>query len=39
MNVIKAGLLAHVSGNAPAISVEFARKVIPSGVRPTFQRS
>lgn len=34
---IKAGLLAHVSGNAPAISVEFARKVIPSGVRPTFK--
>jgi chemotaxis protein MotA len=35
--VIKTGLLAHVSGNAPAISVEFARKIIPSGVRPTFK--
>ncbi len=34
---LKTGLLAHVSGNAPAISVEFARKVIPSGVRPTFK--
>jgi len=35
--VIKTGLLAHVSGNAPAISVEFARKMIPYGVRPTFK--
>lgn len=34
---IKLGLLAHVQGNAPMISVEFARKVIPSGVRPTFK--
>lgn len=37
LEVIKTGLLAHVSGNAPAISVEFARKIIPSGVRPTFK--
>ena len=37
LDVIKVGLLAHVSGNAPAISVEFARKLIPSGVRPTFK--
>lgn len=33
---IKIGLLAHVQGNAPAVSVEFARKVIPNGVRPSF---
>jgi chemotaxis protein MotA len=37
LEVIKTGMLAHVSGNAPAISVEFARKIIPSGVRPTFK--
>lgn len=37
IDVIKTGLLAHVSGNAPAISVEFARKIVPSGVRPTFK--
>lgn len=34
---IKTGLLAHVQGNAPAVTVEFARKVIPEGVRPTFK--
>ncbi len=33
---VKQGLLAHVQGNAPAVSVEFARKAIPTGVRPTF---
>ncbi len=33
---IKIGMLAHVQGNAPAVSVEFARKVIPTGVRPSF---
>jgi chemotaxis protein MotA len=37
LEVIKTGLLAHVSGNAPIISVEFARKIIPSGVRPSFK--
>jgi chemotaxis protein MotA len=34
--VIKTGLLAHVQGNAPAVSVEFARKMIPSLFMPGF---
>ena len=34
--VIKSGLLAHMSGYAPAVSVEFARKQLWSHVRPTF---
>jgi len=33
---IKIGLISHVQGNAPTISVEFARKVIPSDVMPSF---
>ena len=33
---IKAGLLAHLQGYAPAVSVEFARKVLLSHTRPTF---
>jgi chemotaxis protein MotA len=33
---IKAGLLAHMAGYAPAVSVEFARKVLFSNTRPTF---
>ena len=33
---IKAGLLAHVSGYAPAVSVEFARKALMSKDRPSF---
>jgi len=35
--VVKAGILAHVQGNAPAISVEFARKSIPVSVKPSFK--
>ena len=34
---IKAGILAHVSGHPPAVSVEFARKALFSDVRPTFK--
>lgn len=34
---IQAGLLAHVQGNAPAVSVELARKAIPGHVMPSFQ--
>jgi chemotaxis protein MotA len=34
--VIKAGLLAHTQGNAPVITVEFARKIIAPHERPTF---
>jgi chemotaxis protein MotA len=33
---LKAGLLAHISGQAPVMSVEFARKALFSEVRPTF---
>ncbi len=34
---IKAGLLAHMQGYAPQVSVEFSRKILPSNVRPSFQ--
>ncbi len=33
---MKAGMLAHMQGYPPAVSVEFARKVIYSTERPTF---
>jgi len=33
---LKAGLMAHLQGYAPAISVEFARKALAEHVRPTF---
>ncbi len=33
---IKIGLLAHMSGYAPAMAIEFARKGLMSEVRPTF---
>jgi len=33
---IKVGLLAHISGYAPALAIEFARKGLMSEVRPTF---
>lgn len=33
---IKAGLLAHLHGSSPAVSVEFARKALLSNDRPTF---
>jgi len=33
---MKAGILAYLAGNAPAICVEFARKALMSDVRPTF---
>lgn len=33
---IKVGLLAHMQGNAPAVSVEFARKALFEDVRPSF---
>ncbi len=36
---IKAGLLATYKGNAPAIAIEFARRVLPSDVRPTFNET
>ncbi|NQW11529.1 MAG: flagellar motor stator protein MotA [Alphaproteobacteria bacterium] len=36
MGCIRAGLLAHVSGYAPAVSVEFARKALMAKDRPSF---
>ena len=33
------GLLAIYKGNSPAIAVEFARRVLPSDVRPTFEET
>ncbi|MBL1235280.1 MAG: flagellar motor stator protein MotA [Rhodobiaceae bacterium] len=33
---MKAGLLAHMQGYAPAVSIEFARKAMMSNYRPTF---
>lgn len=36
LECIKAGLVAHIQGYAPQLSVEFARKAIPSHLRPTF---
>ncbi|MDJ0895615.1 MAG: flagellar motor stator protein MotA [Alphaproteobacteria bacterium] len=33
---MRTGLLAHLQGYAPAVSVEFARKALLSHVRPTF---
>ena len=33
---IKAGILAHLHGSAPAISVEYARKALTEEVRPNF---
>ncbi len=33
---IKTGILTHMKGVAPAVSVEFARKAIPSSERPSF---
>lgn len=34
---IKAALIAHMQGYAPALSIEFARKMLFSGERPTFE--
>lgn len=36
---IKAGLLATQKGFAPAIAVEFARRVVPDEVRPSFEET
>ncbi|CAA6603219.1 MAG: flagellar motor stator protein MotA [Alphaproteobacteria bacterium] len=34
---IKAGLLAHMQGYAPQVSIEFARKILPHTVKPSFK--
>ncbi|AIL65569.1 Chemotaxis protein MotA [Rickettsiales bacterium Ac37b] len=36
LKCIKAGIIAHMQGNAPAVTVEFVRKLIPPLERPTF---
>lgn len=36
LTCIKSGLIAHMQGYAPQVSVEFARKTLPAGVRPSF---
>lgn len=36
LHCIKVALLAHMQGNAPSVSVEFARKALLEDVRPTF---
>jgi chemotaxis protein MotA len=36
---IKAGLLALYNGSAPAIAIEFARRVLPHHVRPSFEET
>jgi chemotaxis protein MotA len=35
-HVMKAAIISHIQGNAPVVTVEFARKIIPSHLRPTF---
>ena len=37
MQCIKIGIIAHVQGYAPQVSIEFARKSLLSSDRPTFQ--
>jgi chemotaxis protein MotA len=34
---IKAGVVSYAKGNAPTVVVEFARRVIYSNVRPSFE--
>ena len=36
LTCIKTGIIAHMQGYAPQVSVEFARKVLMANVRPTF---
>lgn len=36
LQVVRAAIVANVSGYAPAIAIEFARKLIPTHLRPTF---
>lgn len=37
LECIKVGIIAHMQGNAPQITVEYIRKNIPSKYRPTFK--
>lgn len=36
LNVIKVAVISHIQGNAPVVTVEFARKVVPGHLRPSF---
>jgi chemotaxis protein MotA len=36
LHCIKSALLAHMNGSAPAVSIEFARKVLYAETRPSF---
>jgi chemotaxis protein MotA len=38
-HVMRVGILAFMKGSAPIMAVEFARRAIPSAVRPTFQET
>jgi len=37
MECLKIGIIAHMRGYAPQVSIEFARKILDDHVRPTFQ--
>ena len=37
LNVIKSALISTVSGGSPAVALEYARRAIPPGERPTFE--
>ena len=36
LECVKTGIIAHMQGYAPQVSVEFARKTLSSNVRPSF---
>ena len=36
MECIKVAVVAHMQGYAPQVSIEFARKILGSDVRPSF---
>lgn len=36
---IKQGIIAHMQGNAPAITIEFVRKMIPPHTQPSFKET
>ena len=37
--VLRVALISYIRGSAPILSVEFARRAIPSGVRPSFKET
>ena len=36
LECIKSGIIAHVNGYPPSISIEFARQVVPTLYKPSF---